>query len=250
MITGSVKRDARGRLHRIADHPFQMPITGSAGRAVPLLAPADPEGVVFKYVDRDHADSLAQGIFKIGTLASFGVIEGRRTDAAEGQHVVESGDNIISGVGGVDDSVEAMRHFGFEVMPGAIISNVRLKNCRSYSQCADLHALCFQGNHDHPDDLERPQAVFAVHDVEELAWRLTAACSQLHNFILGKVRYAERRSNPFEGPVGAGDPFIKPPSAFRWENETRICWGRRDWNRPVAPILVQVKAAKLLERIR
>lgn len=250
VLTGKIRRGSSGLVKRAGGALFSFR-TSDRGKAGPqiLKPPESPDGPLFKYVDEEHAESMQGGCFRIGTLASFAAVEDRRADKYEGAHFTKSGSFFHSGTAGIDFDPLPLRSLGINIQAGST-TGISIVNCRGVNRSENLYCLCFQGNGDTPDDLGKPQAVFKINNVQELAWRITAKVDDLDTFAIGKVVYGSRDSQIGDGAAAVPNPFIKPNEPFSWEQETRILWTPSPKKLDISPLFVTVNVKGLIERIR
>jgi len=161
----------------------------------------------YKYVDLEHAESVASGSLRIGTLASYADLEGSRADPWDGCLVrtAEAGHILDTDV---PADRELAAQFGFNVTGSG---RATFENINFFLGFASIFCFCMS---DRPKNAHlmkgRPQAVYEVPDCAALAdavlrqhaWLMTEA-------KVGCVVY-ERRHIPLREGLGpVPDPFIK-----------------------------------------
>lgn len=205
--------------------------------------------VGYKYVDVRHAEAMAAGSLRIGTLASFASIEAARKDEAEGILVSRPFTGVF------DNPTVPISVFGgqFTFAAGTIIT---MTNCTFERAVPPAYAFCFSLDLSASEPRMIDKALFKISDIDALRQAISSSHDQLKGQWWSQpVKYGSRTidPNPFSFPI-TGDPFLKE-AVHSWECEHRFVW------RPVKeaktdddlePIFTGVndQIAKLLERIR
>ncbi len=175
---------------------------------------------VFKYVDAEHAESIADGSTKIGTIWGFRRMEGIKGDSGENTIPFRFGLNDVLDADRPSDrallktmGLEAEGDFKF-VMQGTAINFVG----------QDYYACCFAKN-PNSEQLrsEKRQAVFRIDDLRTWANRVCEIFDVLGPCFIQEVTYRERVMTRFAEGVAVTSPVVKP-KFFENEQEVRVVW--------------------------
>ena len=168
----------------------------------------------YKLVDEQHAEFVAEGSFRIGTLSSFGKLEDlKRRDGWEGHVFWSLPDEQVTGKIGLIDFGTGTGNF---------------TDCAMVMSIQDMYCLCLTLERDNGAMLENPQAQFRIADVAALAQRLTDENPRLgQTWGCKPVTYEERLMQGARNQAAQPDPFIKSPW-FAHEQEYRIVWPDAD----------------------
>jgi hypothetical protein len=182
----------------------------------------------WKYVDLEHADAVAAGSLRIGTLSGYSALENGRADSNEG--VVRLGmDGVRSDL---PDHRRALERVGL-VGAGRPDPQIRFHDLTLSHRAPPWYAFCMarKGCTYTPPN-HKQQALFEIVDLTMFAAKLANIFSQKFSRMgISNVEYA-RIDFEFSDPLAPmPDPFVKHPD-FRVEEEVRVVFAPRDEHVP------------------
>ena len=175
---------------------------------------------VFKYVDAEHAESVAQGSTKIGTIWGFRSMEGVKGD---------NGENTIPFKFGLNDVLDAdrssdralLKAMGHEVDGGL---KFVMRGATIHLVGQDYYACCFSKSPNSAQlKSEKKQTVFKIDDLRSWANRLCELFNILGPCFIQEVTYRDRSMTRFADGVAVTSPVVKP-RFFDNEQEVRVVW--------------------------
>ena len=178
------------------------------------------DGPVYKYVDLIHAEAVAAGSVKIGTLWGYGSIEGNKRDDSENSLDINFSNKDILSSDSTHDQI-ILRSMGLIAPPGITIdmqgANIKVRG-------ADFWTCCFSKS-DKVSEFyaEAHQAIFRIDDMEQWVNRLCQIIPALGPATCSEVVYQERTSGKIADGRAISSPFVKPPR-FSNESEVRVVW--------------------------
>lgn len=178
---------------------------------------------VYKYVDLDHADSVARGSVKIGTLWGYRELEGKRKDTGENTIPIEFLESDVLDLRNPQHRV-LLRAMGLEIPDDfedfTIVTNGAAINIVGQ----DFFTSCFSKA---PDNIclleERRQAIFEIADLKSWVRRVCHLYPVLGPARAAEVRYQDRANVNLVGGRMQPSPFIKPHQYID-EQEVRVIW--------------------------
>lgn len=167
-------------------------------------------------VDVAHADAVASGRLRIGTLEDYKGIENGRADPADGGLTINSG-VLMGAVPEHNAALARMRSTNVGLMV----------NCTISFQQPPLYAFCMaMPGCRHDPSPDQPKAMFQIGDVHRFAELIAQANSEmLGEWRVDYVRYEPRNVMALDAFSDA-HPFIKDVR-FEAEQEIRIIWRPR-----------------------
>ncbi|MEE2850057.1 MAG: hypothetical protein VX561_09330 [Pseudomonadota bacterium] len=169
---------------------------------------------LFKIVDDEAADLVANGSVKLGTAESYADLEDPvRRDALDSKVEYHASFVQTTGMGDAHDA--AAKRAGVGVGPGVSASVI---NCSAVPAVAPRYVYCVTRAYAH--QVRPGQVVFEVMDIEGLAKALQSLDDRLGPYRIDWVDYAPRHIDAYDQNARA-DPFIKQPR-FKPECEARI----------------------------
>lgn len=169
----------------------------------------------YKYVDLEHADAVARGSLKIGTLAGYAELEGPRADEADGALSRTFGDWTCSEEDAqIIDKVGALP---FSVAPGASIKGIEF-----IEQTPPVFCFCAsRKRNDRVMMAEKKQAVFEISDFMRFCIEIfKGSPRKFRSLEINFVEYRSRRVSAHLDLSSRANPFIKD-SSYSNENEIR-----------------------------
>jgi len=221
---------------------------------LPITANWLPRGArAWKMVDAEHADSVASGVLRIGTLNSYKELENGRADPGEGRLLLKSGTLKFTGA---DDppTVRMAARVGIK-HPPQFEGNVTVVNATVIDLLAPSWAFCMaEEGCDFDWTPKKPKAIFEIADPHELV-KAIVTCLQpsLRDYSQpGRVEYLPTLVDVETNFDRFVSPFVKAPD-FAVEREIRVMFNPRDeLEASLKPIFTPPlpEIASLLRRVR
>ena len=175
---------------------------------------------LYKYVDLKHAQGVAAGSTKIGTIWGFRRMEGSKNDSRENIIPFDfRKKKILSGKNPHDKALLAS--IGLYI-PEEV--DIVLKGATFNYVGQDYYACCFSEAIESTSLIaDGPQAVFRIDDIRSWVSRICQICDVLGPAKVRKVAYRDRRTFRMSGGHALTDPFVKPMH-YADEQEVRVLW--------------------------
>jgi len=171
----------------------------------------------WKMVDACHADSVARGILRIGTLENYRSLENGRADDREGVVTINSG--VL--MHGFPEDEDAMTRSGLGRAMLIVNSRREDRQRPTYAFCMAEVGCRF----DWTPTVRK--TIFRVKAVRALARLIAEKYSdRIEASLVGRVRYGRTSFQALEPEYETSSPFLKD-LRFAPEREIRIIWKPR-----------------------
>lgn len=197
----------------------------------------------YKYVDFEHAERVANGSIRLGTLRGYASLVGSRSDDEENISNYHLPNRPYSPINDRD----MFEKFGVPIVNYDVVF---MSNCVSKVVGENRYCYCASSSDNCSDATGANQAIFEVADVKAWLDRLMEIFPHFGYIHWGSVKYGSRDSIADVNIAVQTSPFLKPLK-FAGEREVRFIFDKVCANdaKPVDSE-ADLRLASLLKRIR